>query len=613
MFIMKKLSVLLIAAVVAISASAGVTFKASHDVKSRGIMKAEKMAPSPKMLKDQPGRVITERPEGEFRSYMRTGQGLYPAGNNIYSGEQLSDRVDIVFAEGGKVYLKNILYNTCATWGSYWVEGQLNDDGTEIIVPMGQSLYFSNLYQADILLAWGTTVIANDEAGNPYIDFIIDERTTEVTYTIDGETIHGPEGVAPVDDGTNPYWDFEATGLGSYWTDDMSFAGALEWETVLTETEPYTPPTVITEQPEGDLYTLSRNSGFIVPIEGEIYNGRTEGDLNFVLNAETGKAYIQNPLWWHDYGYWVEGDYDAESGLITIPAGQYIYYNEDMEYGIQLMWGSTFAYQNDNGGYSLDFQVDYDTEEIYFWFYENSLYLLDSEGDVTADFPEWGNATGLMGVYSDSQIMTFIEFANLNSNGEPMPFAQIINTVPAVPANPTIDEWIDGGDEEGNSMLFFTLPSTDVDGNLLNPQCLSYSIFVDNGNGPELFTFEADTYVNDLWEDLTEIPYELYANGMDISGFGCIFYRTNEGDNPLFTQNIGIQAYYEVEGIRNASEIAWLYDSPHVGVNEVNAGKTISSVRYFNVAGQEMAQPEGLTIQVTTYTDGTCSAAKVVK
>ena len=68
MFIMKKLSVLLIAAVVAISASAGVTFKASHDVKSRGIMKAEKMAPSPKMLKDQPSRVITERPEGEFHS-----------------------------------------------------------------------------------------------------------------------------------------------------------------------------------------------------------------------------------------------------------------------------------------------------------------------------------------------------------------------------------------------------------------------------------------------------------------------------------------------------------------------------------------------------------------
>ena len=39
----------------------------------------------------------------------------------------------------------------------------------------------------------------------------------------------------------------------------------------------------------------------------------------------------------------------------------------------------------------------------------------------------------------------------------------------------------------------------------------------------------------------------------------------------------------------------------------------MAGVRYFNVPGQEMAQPSGLTIQVTTYTDGTTSALKVVK
>ena len=45
----------------------------------------------------------------------------------------------------------------------------------------------------------------------------------------------------------------------------------------------------------------------------------------------------------------------------------------------------------------------------------------------------------------------------------------------------------------------------------------------------------------------------------------------------------------------------------------MTTGKTVASVRYFNVAGQEMAQPEGMTIMVTTYTDGTTSAVKVVK
>jgi hypothetical protein len=610
---MKKLSVFLVAAVVAIGASAGVSFKASHNVRGAKMTKTERMMPS-KAIKGGPSRVINEQPAGQLKSYLRSGDAIYPDGQNILMGPQEDGRMDIVFAEDGHtVYLKNILYNIGKAWMNSWVEGQLNDEGTEITVPLGQSLYYSYTYDADILLAWGVTMIAYDEAGTPYIDFVIDDRMTEVVYTIDGQTIYGPEGVAPVEDEQNPYWGFEATGLGSYWTDDYSFAGALEWGTVFTETEPLDPtgPTVITEQPDGDLYTLHRNSGYILMSSGDIYNGKSEGDINFVINEAEGKAYIENPLWWADYGYWVEGEYDPESGLISVPTGQYVYYNEDLEYGIQLMWGSTFPTQV-TGGYRLDYEVDYGTEEIYFLFYENALYLLQADGDVMAPFPEWGNATGMMGVYSDTQLMSCIEFPNLDSSGEQLPIAQFINVVPAVPAAPIIEDWFDGGDEEGNTMLLFSMPTTDEDGNLINPELLSFSIWIDNGNGPEIFTFEADTYVNDLWEDMTEIPYVYYAYGMDITGYGVIFYRTNEGDNPLFTENIGVQAHYEVDGIKNSSEIAWLYEQ-QVGVREVDASKSVASVRYFNVAGQQMQQPSGMTIVVTTYTDGSTTAVKVVK
>ena len=48
-------------------------------------------------------------------------------------------------------------------------------------------------------------------------------------------------------------------------------------------------------------------------------------------------------------------------------------------------------------------------------------------------------------------------------------------------------------------------------------------------------------------------------------------------------------------------------------VEELMAGKQVANVRYFNLAGQEMQQASGLTIMVTTYTDGTTSAVKVVK
>ena len=50
------------------------------------------------------------------------------------------------------------------------------------------------------------------------------------------------------------------------------------------------------------------------------------------------------------------------------------------------------------------------------------------------------------------------------------------------------------------------------------------------------------------------------------------------------------------------------------GVEDVNADKTISSVRYYNVAGVESATEfEGVNLVVTTYTDGTTSTVKVVK
>jgi hypothetical protein len=51
----------------------------------------------------------------------------------------------------------------------------------------------------------------------------------------------------------------------------------------------------------------------------------------------------------------------------------------------------------------------------------------------------------------------------------------------------------------------------------------------------------------------------------------------------------------------------------YTDVEEMNAAKTVAGVRYFNMAGQEMQKAEGMTIVVTTYTDGTTSAVKVVK
>ena len=49
-------------------------------------------------------------------------------------------------------------------------------------------------------------------------------------------------------------------------------------------------------------------------------------------------------------------------------------------------------------------------------------------------------------------------------------------------------------------------------------------------------------------------------------------------------------------------------------VEEISNAKTVANVSYFNLAGQESAQPvDGVNIVVTTYTDGTRTTAKVIK
>ena len=55
-------------------------------------------------------------------------------------------------------------------------------------------------------------------------------------------------------------------------------------------------------------------------------------------------------------------------------------------------------------------------------------------------------------------------------------------------------------------------------------------------------------------------------------------------------------------------------DKVATGVNDVNSTKEVKGVSYFNMMGVESAQPfDGVNIMVTTYTDGTQSAAKVLR
>ena len=596
---MKKLTLLLAGLAIAITASAGIQTKDVRPVeKNNKLMFPTKIAK--KATNNRLNAIVTEQPAGELKTYKRAGEGMANGFFGLSLTEQ-SGKCYIVYAEDGKtIYMKDPVSGYAGN--NAWVEGTI--EGDIISIPLGQSVYYSDYYQADVNLAWGTTYTYEEEDENgemtTYIGIEFDERATVAEFQIDGETISllGSDGNIYAD-GDAAYC---ATGLTARWSDDDSWSGNMDWKTVLTLTENYVPHGVIMDQPEGEVKTYMRGGTYI---DADYYIYPASGKVNVVW-GENNAVYIQNPFAGVNTGAWVAGQFDPTTNMVTVPLGQFIYENVESEWGAVMGWGNLDV---DADGY-VTMNVDADATEAVFAFDPEmkTLTLLDCTQEIAVD--EQGNIilpatySGLLCYYSDDFGFVELDLGNTMTEFE---------LVPAVPANPTADEWYDCGNEGGYSRFYFTLPTTDVDGNALDVENISYSIFVDNGDGPEMFTFPAVDYTFDLSEDITEVPYELYSNAVDFRNYFVYLYRTNaEGFEPLFTENIGIQAYYTVNGVKNASDIVWLYEK-HVGVDELNADKTVANVRYFNVAGQEMAQPQGMTIMVTTYTDGTKSAVKVVK
>ena len=605
---MKKLSVLFVALAVAASASAAGQFKAHVRNLDKKIVKEQVMTKKDiQAAKKTPARVINEQPEGQAYNYTTTGRADYASSGYLY-GAEMSGNTRVVFAEDGTtVYVRNILYNSGSNFGNNWVQGTL--EGNTLTIPMGQSIYWSDQYQADVVLTWGEVVLTEDEK----FAFVADESVTEVTYLLgeDGSlTMQG--GVAPTSDDSSANEYYLGTGLSATWTDDGSWSGFCNFTQVLSNpVVPPAAPTLITEQPEGDLYTYYRAGACIYSSIFGLGETEVDGKMNVVFGktdgALDGKVYIQNPMWWLDgNNTWVEGTYDWMTGLITIPVGQYLSWDEENEYGVQMMWGSTYVYQDvdENGeeGYYLGTELDEEAENIYFMIGDDVIELQGSEDDINAEFPENYNATGLYAMYNDDQ--TWAGALEFGVKG------QIVHAVPAIPADPTLPEepWYDCGNEGGYSTFDFKLPTTDVDGNMIDPECLSYSIFTDDD---QIFTFDPAVYTyDDLTEPITEVPYWLYASGVDFHKGYVYFYRTNaEGFEPMFTRRIGVQAIYtvdvpETEGapkkapVVNKSNIVY-YELPNTAIESVKAELDVNAPVY-NIMGQKMNAnnlPAGVYIQ----------------
>ena len=150
-------------------------------------------------------------------------------------------------------------------------------------------------------------------------------------------------------------------------------------------------------------------------------------------------------------------------------------------------------------------------------------------------------------------------------------------------------------------------------------------------------TPKANEYANVVWAvyNATDGAFYLpsHTGSINVQEFKAAFnvdYSLNSVDNPELTSG----AVYSFEALvkevavpttdaKSTSDASTKFvvypldlDANKVatGVNDVNSAKEVKGVSYFNMMGVESAQPfDGVNIMVTTYTDGTSSATKVLR
>ena len=125
-------------------------------------------------------------------------------------------------------------------------------------------------------------------------------------------------------------------------------------------------------------------------------------------------------------------------------------------------------------------------------------------------------------------------------------------------------------------------------------------------------------------EPRPNISFRVVADGVDMGAVApdtkaelgnALLNPTTEGDN-LFYLEEGLGHIYNMGLFIDPNDgqiYVYAAIAGYTDVTELNADKAVAGVRYFNMAGQEMQEANGVTIVVTTYTDGTTSAVKVMK
>ena len=500
---------------------------------------------------------ITTQPEGELKTYVRSGEYVSSVMGGLVEGSQNGKTMKVVFAPDGKtVWFDKMIAASSATFG--WIKGEI--EGNNIIIEPGQYAWFYD-YVSYYLAYTVKRIVPNPNgSASSYDTYMTSEGNIVFSIGEDGTLTLQPDenGVAAIGliRETNDQW-YVDNGYDGKWL------GYGDMNTV------YTP------------FEENFNEG---PAEGTemqdcsmTYNADVEGTTRMGHMAKMAvvgdKVYIQGASQYLPNA-WLIGQIDGDKVVIDkqmtgVLDNYYVYFR-----GAEVVKQQNPETGEDEYFYSPIDQLVFD--------YDAANQTLTTEDCLVLSTDEFMVAEGYM-----------------------VPEINLFEDVPMQPATPIVGEdYIPYDADYGSFYITVCVPSVDVDGKFLDPSKLTYSVYVDD----ELFTFDPSFYFY-FEQPVTEIPYGYYED-YRFQNLGAGRYAIEINKEP--TTNVCVKSFYAGGGAVTESEMG-VFNLPQTGIATINSSQ-VKSVTYYNLAGMRSDTPfSGMNIVVKTYEDGTTSTTKMIR
>lgn len=509
---------------------------------------ARKAAPKRVSLPLASTEAVMETPEGtEFKNQSLSSFWFYSFFGYLFNGNNSAAISSYVLTDDGTIWL----YCPISQYNTGYLKLEKQDDGT-YVAHTPQAILSENYGDEDVVY-YATRLTLQDQ-GEGY--FYYPEANDEGGYNLDMRFTYEDGVLRQVNDALD------------------SEVGAPIEMIGLTDSEGtwygYADGQIVVQPINETATTLPEGAQPIDYVMGDKVINTSDGTLSLrqqiVKMAEVGNdVYLAAP---EQVDMWIKGS-KTNDGSLTFES-QYLGASESAGNHVWFKPGT--------------FTIDYDET------YEDQPYLMMytlSDEPLTLTLQEDGS-------YAATEPSTLLVNAAKDKvyyvSARAVPQLKQFKEVAATPSTPTFTGYSPFDVDYGYGFFSFDLQPTDVSGNFLNTDKLSYVVFVDD---TEPFVFMPDEYIA-LEEEMTELGYA-FTDKYDIyvsdASHNIYFYF----DNPDL---IGLQAIYRGGGEEHRSEVRWLNVAEFLtGVKSATTATNGTPAACYDVQGRQLQQPQrGLNI-----------------